>query len=263
MTRTSLLIRFSTSSAELLRDAGEPLVAELVDAALAQLHRALGGFRAFGDHADEVRIAAHEALFDQPAHLFDVERLLGNQRHVGAGRQPRVQCDPPGVAAHHLDQHHPLMRLGGAVQPVDGLGRHGQRGVVAESHVGAIDVVVDGLGHADHRDVLLGQPVRGGQRALAADRDEHVDAVVVERLLDLVEPGAQLLGVGPRGAQHRAALGQQPIVAVIVGQLDAPILQQSAPSVLETRRPMSRIGPRMCARSPGSPRSGQDSRRRR
>ena len=47
---------------ELLRDAGEPLVPELVDAALAQLHRALGGLGAFGHHADEVRIAAHEAL---------------------------------------------------------------------------------------------------------------------------------------------------------------------------------------------------------
>jgi hypothetical protein len=147
-----------------------------------------------------MRIAAHKALFHQAAHLFDVERLLGNQRHVGAGRQPRIQRDPPGVAAHHLYQHHPLMRLRGAVQAVDGLGGHGQRGVVTESHDGANDVVVDRLGHADHRDVLLGQPVRGRERALAADRDEHVDAVVVQRLHDLVEPGAQLLRVNPRGA---------------------------------------------------------------
>ena len=41
------------------------------------------------------------------------------------------------------------MRFGGAVQPVDGLGGDGQRGVVAERDVGAVDVVVDGLGHAD------------------------------------------------------------------------------------------------------------------
>ena len=180
-----------------------------------------------------MRIAAHEALLDQPAHLFDVERLLGDQRHVRAGGQPGVQRDPAGVPAHHLDEHHPLMRLGGAVQPVDGLGRDLQRGVVAECDVGAVDVVVDGLGHPDDGNVLLGEPVRGGQRALAADRDQHVDAVVVERLLDLVQPGPQLVGVDPRGAQHGAALGQQPVVAVVVPELDATVLQQAAPAVQE------------------------------
>ena len=122
MTRTSFLIRFSTSMASCCRDAGELLVAELVDAALAQLHRALGRFGAFGHHADEVRVAALEPLLDQPAYLFDVERLLGDQRHVRARGQAGVQRDPAGVAAHHLDEHDPLMGFGGAVQPVDRLG---------------------------------------------------------------------------------------------------------------------------------------------
>ena len=137
------------------------------------------------------------------------------------------------MAAHHLDQHHPLVRLGGAVQPVDRLGRDAERGVVAECHVGAVDVVVDRLGHAHDRDVLLGQPMRGGQRALAADRDEHVDAVVVQCLLDLVQPGPQLVGMHPGGAEHGAALGQQPVVAVVVAQLDAPVLQQPTPAIEE------------------------------
>ena len=108
-----------------------------------------------------------------------------------------------------------------------------QRGVVAERHVGAVDVVVDGLRHADDGNVLLGQPVRRGQRALAADRDQHVDAVVLQRLLDLVEAGPQLVGVDPRGAEHRAALGEQAVVAVVVAQLDAAVLEQPAPAVEE------------------------------
>ena len=151
-----------------------------------------------------------------------------------AGRQSRVQRDPAGVPAHHLHQHHPLVGFGGAVQPVDGIGGHHQRGVVAESHVGAVDVVVDRLRHADHGNVLLRQPVRGRQRAFAADRDEHVDAVVIQRLLDLVQPGPQFVGVHARGAQHGAALGQQPVIAVVVCELHAPVLQQSAPAVLES-----------------------------
>ena len=126
------------------------------------------------------------------------------------------------------------MRLGGAVQPVDRLGGDGQRGVVTERHIGAVDVVVDGLRHTDDGHVLLGEPVRGRQCALAADRDENVDAVVVQCLLDLVQAGPQLVGMDPRGAQHGAALGQQPVVAVVVLELDAPVLQQASPPVKET-----------------------------
>ena len=138
------------------------------------------------------------------------------------------------MSAHHLDEHHALVRLGGAVQPVDGLGGHLQRGVVSECHIGAVDVVVDGLRHPDHRHVLLGQPVRGGQRALAADRDQHVDAVVLERLLDLVQTGPQLVRVDAGGAEHGAALGEQPVVAVVVLQLHPPVFEQAAPPVQES-----------------------------
>ena len=75
--------------------------------------------------------------------------------------------------------------------------------------------------------------MRGGQRALAADRDQHVDAVVVERLHDLVEAGLQLVRVHPGGAEHRAALGQQTVVAVVVVELDTSVLEQATPAVLE------------------------------
>ena len=219
---------------QLLGDAGEALVAELIHPAAAQLHRPLDGFGALGDHADEVRRTGLKALLDHAAHLLHVIGLLRDQRHMRTGGQPRVQCDPAGVATHHLNQHHPLMRLRGAVQTVNGLGGDLQSGVVAECHVGAVDVVVDGLGHPDHRNALLVEPVRGGQGALAADRDQHVDPVVLQRLFDIGQTGAQFLRVGPGGAEHGAALGQQSLVAVVVVELDAPVLQQAPPAVLES-----------------------------
>ena len=46
-------------------------------------------------------------------------------------------------------------------------------------------------------------------------------------------PARSFSGLNPRGAEHGSTLGQQPVVAVIVGQLDASVLQQAAPSVLE------------------------------
>ena len=134
---------------------GETLMAELVDTALAQRNRTRNWLGAFGDHANEVRVPTLEAPFDEPAHLLDIEGLLGNQRHVRARSHSGVQRDPAGVSAHHLHQHHPLVGFGGAMQSVDRVGGYHQRGVVTESHVGAVDIVVDGFRHADHGNVLF------------------------------------------------------------------------------------------------------------
>jgi hypothetical protein len=88
-----------------------------------------------------------------------------------------VRCAPdasPACSAiqpaHHLDQQHPLVGLRSGVQPVDHLGRDADRGVEAEGQVGAVDVVVDGLGDADDRHTLTGQHRRRRQRPLTADR---------------------------------------------------------------------------------------------
>ena len=63
---------------------------------------------------------------------------------------PLMHGDPAGVAAHHLDDHDAVVRLGGRVQPVDRFGRDGDRRVEAERVVRAGEVVVDRLRHADH-----------------------------------------------------------------------------------------------------------------
>ena len=57
------------------------------------------------------------------------------------------------------------------------------------------------------------------------------------------QPGTQLVRVDARGAQHRSTLGQQPVIAVVIGQLHAPVLQQPAPPVLKSdhRRPVPRV----------------------
>ena len=57
--------------------------------------------------------------------------------------------DTLGVATRLADED-PVVRLGGGVQPVDRLHRDVDRGVEAEGEVGAGQVVVDRLRHADH-----------------------------------------------------------------------------------------------------------------
>ena len=129
--------------------------------AAGHLHRPLLRQRALGDDDDREEAPARVAAPDQLADLVDVERPLGDQDHVAAAGDPRVERDPAGVAAHHLDHHHPVVGLGRRVQAVDRLGRDLQRGVEAEGDVGGADVVVDRLRHPEHVDAVLGvQAVR-------------------------------------------------------------------------------------------------------
>ena len=62
---------------------------------------------------------------------------------------PEYVAIQPGVATHHLDDHHAVVALGRRVQPVDRIGRDLHRGVEAEREVGRRQVVVDRLRHAD------------------------------------------------------------------------------------------------------------------
>ena len=122
--------------------------------------------------------------------------------------EPGVQRDPARVAAHHLDHEHPVVRLGGGVQPVDRLGGDVDRGVEAEREVGAAEVVVDGLRYADDVDAQVGQLGGDAEGVLAADRDQRVDAVGVEVRLDLLDAVVDLERVGPRRAEDGAAARQ-------------------------------------------------------
>ena len=107
--------------------------------------------RALGDDDDRGVAATLVTALDAIAHLVDVERHLRDQDDGRAAGDAGVGGDPAAVAAHHLDHHHPVVALGGGVQPVDRVGGDLHRGVEAERQVGADDVVVDRLRHADDR----------------------------------------------------------------------------------------------------------------
>ena len=112
-------------------------------------------------------------VLDVRAGFIDVDRMLGDEDHVGAAGDPAHHRDPPGLPTHHLDDHHPVVRLGGRVQPVDCFGADGDRGIEAERVVGRGEVVVDRLRDPDHGEAVLTMQPRGNpQRVFAADRHE-------------------------------------------------------------------------------------------
>ena len=138
--------------------------------------------------------------------------------------------DPAGIAAHHLDDDHAVVRVGGGVDAVDGLGGDHDRGIEAEGLVGAADVVVDGLGNAHAVHAVLAQELRHRLRVVAAQGDEGIDLVGLENLLHFVNAAGNLFDVGARGVQDGAAL-QLDAVGVFQGERNKVVVEHAAPAV--------------------------------
>ena len=230
MARVSLPVIRSISPSSQWAIAAEPDVAEGVELVVLRARHAAQRLGALGDD-DDRREVAGEAAPDQVADLADVELALRDEDDVGAAGETGVEGDPAGVAAHHLDDQDPVVAVGGGVEPVDRLHRDVDRGVEAEGVVGGAEVVVDRLRHADHVEPVLGVQPRGrAQRVLAADRDQAVDPGRLEVGGDPRRAVVVGEGVGPRGAEDRAAAGQD---AAHLGHPErrAVGLQRAAPAV--------------------------------
>ncbi len=167
-------------------DPAEPRVAVLVGL-IDRLDQPLlaarkGQLRPLGDDDDREVLAAIVAAQHSGSQILDRRRHLGDDDSVGAAREPRVGGDPAGVAAHHLDHHHPVMGLRGGVEAVDCVGGDLHGGVEAEGEVGAADIVVDRLRNADQRQAVVGIEAVGDRHGvLAADRDDGVQLLALER----------------------------------------------------------------------------------
>ena len=103
------------------------------------------------------------------------------------------------------------------MEAVDGFGRERHGRVEAEAARGADDVVVDGLGHAHDRNALQIELVSNGQRPVAADDDERIEAHLLEGLdyaigiVCLPNRGRVLEGISlVRGAEDCAPQSEDP-----------------------------------------------------
>ncbi len=122
-----------------------------------------------------------------------------------------MEGDPAGVAAHHLEDHHPVVALGGGAKAVDRIHRDVHGGVETEGVVGGAEVVVDRLRHPDHLDAGVVQVPGDTEGVLAADRDQSVDAVLLEACPDLFDAAVHLDRVGAGGTEDGAAAGEDAV----------------------------------------------------
>ncbi len=198
--------------------------------------------RAFGDGDDTEPLAPARAADNVLAHLRQVVRNLRDEDDISAAGNARMQGNPAGVSAHHLHDHHAMVRAGRSVNLVDGLGRRRHGRIEAERDIRAVQVVVDGLRHAHNRQPLLRQPGRHRHRAVTPDANqgldlplrEHPQAIV--RNVPVLEPAAlrdrEPEGVGNIARPQDRATDRQNVADVIVAQAVHAVLDQPEISVL-------------------------------
>ena len=152
-----------------------------------------------------------------------------------------------GVPAHHLDDHHPVVRLRGRVQPIDGVDAHLHGGVEPEGELGGRQIVVDGLRHADDGDAFVVEPAGDAQGVLAADGDERVDTVIGKCLLHPVDAAIDLVRVRARRAEDGAAARQRTPHPLDV-ESDREILHDAFPAVAEADQLIAVVDGRLADR---------------
>lgn len=80
------------------------------------------------------------------------------------------------VTTHNFNHHNAVVRLGGGVNLVDRVSRGGHGGVEAESDVGGAEIVVDGLRNCNDLHALMEKFESDFPPAVAAHRDNRVNA---------------------------------------------------------------------------------------
>jgi hypothetical protein len=171
---------------------------------------------------------------------------------------PAVRChrDPAGVAAHHLDHHHAVVRLGGRVQPVDRLGTDRDRSVEAEGVVRRREVVVDRLRDADHGQLVLGVETAATPRVSSPPITTSASSPASAKLRRTSStPPSTLYGfvrdvpitVPPRGSSPETSR----MVSAVVSASTSPRQPFRTPTTSYPRPNDRRATARMTAFSPG------------
>ena len=93
-----------------------------------------------------------------------------------------MQSDPTRVASHDLHHQHTPVAVGGGAHPIQGLGRNLHRGQETKGDFRTLDVVVDGLRHADHIDARVHKGLSAGHGAVTSDHHQGRHALFLHAL---------------------------------------------------------------------------------
>src|SRR5580704_7579394 len=182
----------------------EAHVAEGIHFTTPRWQRTLQRNCSFGND-DNRRIVTRKSMFDEGAHLIDVEWAFGDQYCVCTSGDAGMPGDPTRVTSHDLDNEHTVVALRRSVQSIDGFrgNRHGS--VKAERVVGGAQIVVDGLWHAHDRKANRGEFGRHAKSVFTPDDNKTFDTQATYRVEDPAFAVVISVGICSAGPEDRAS----------------------------------------------------------
>jgi len=216
-----------------IADAAETFMAVLIDLRLLDVERAFFREGSFGDNHDGCIRPTFVATGERLADLTDVEGFLGHKGDRGAAGDPGPGGDVAHVATHDLNDHDAIVRLGCGVESVNRIRGDLDSRVETEGALGAINVVVDRLGHADQRNALLIDTTRRGEGSLTTNHHERINLAPRHCGAHSIHAIREHEGLISARTDDRAA-PRQNAAAILDRELHAPVIEQPAPAVEET-----------------------------
>jgi hypothetical protein len=135
-----------------------------------------------------------------------------------------------------------VVGFGGGVQLIQRIHGRVDRGIESKGAFGTANIIIDGLGHTDHRDPFFIEFLGNAQRAIPADHDQPIQfhlANILDQLAgnildDLLAVPDHLAGKRISAvcrAKDRPTTRQDPAHIVRVERLDAILLHESVKTV--------------------------------
>ena len=198
----------------------------------------------FGDstlsYRDDGKTAAFfVSVFNFLDHLIDIVRNLGNQNDIRAAGHACIQGKPSYLMSHHFHDKYSAVGSRCGVDAVDGIRCNIHCTLETEGHIGAPQVIINGLGQCYDIQAFLAQQVCGLVGAVTTENYKAVQLQLVIVLLHgfhFVQPvGIRILDRlerGPGGSQDRAALGKN-TGEILVRQHSEITVDQSSVAIQE------------------------------
>ena len=154
--------------------------------AVSVIHRA-AVLLALGNNHDTAVLALAESPADELLQLVHIRLVLRDDGSLGTGSDGTVLCQETGIPAHYLDEEDAVVGSGRVADLVHAVNYGIEGGVISDSGVSAVEVIVNGSRKSDDRIVIFpGEFLRSCERAVTSYDNQCINTELDEIVVGLL-----------------------------------------------------------------------------
>ena len=127
------------------------------------------GLRTLGNNDHCALETGSVTALDHLGNFFEMKGDFRDQDDVGSTCNASPKCNPSRMPSHDLNDNHPLVTSRRGMETIQRIRHARDGGIEAECHRRRLQIVVDGLGHTNHRETRAVELKRRAHGAITAD----------------------------------------------------------------------------------------------